>query len=191
MPDFTAADLAYIRRDYLDLETACAQRGIAIDDARALIAARVLPRPAYVLEDGTEMVAPDYFALLDEAGAPDRVRAGFEERYRAAGGDPGTLDEEWDDYLSGVYAVCLKRVSPETIVRKTALVESLTALLERPRPDDVAWRHKLREQVAELDALEREFSPDYDRSDRFGQPPTRDRLIAAARERYPAAFPTG
>jgi hypothetical protein len=126
MPDFTAADLAYIRRDYLDLETACAQRGIAIDDARALIAARVLPRPAYVLDDGTEMVAPDHFALLDEAGAPDRVRAGFEERYRAAGGDPGTLDEEWDDYLSGVYAVCLKRVSPETIVRKTALVESLT-----------------------------------------------------------------
>jgi hypothetical protein len=38
-----------------------------------------------------------------------------------------------------------------------------------------------------FDALEREFSPDYDRT-RFEQLPTRDRLVAAARDRYSDVF---
>ena len=54
---------------------------------------------------------------------------------------------------------------------------------DEPRPDDEQWRRTLRQQVDELDALERDFSPDYDRA-RFDVPPTRDRLIAAAREQY-------
>jgi hypothetical protein len=43
--------------------------------------------------------------------------------------------------------------------------------------------------VEELDGLERQFAPDYDRNERrFGRKPTRDLLIDAARERYPDVF---
>jgi Family of unknown function (DUF6058) len=79
-------------------------------------------------------------------------------------------------------------VTPEAIVRKTALVASLCELLMLPRPRNADWRRALREQVDELDALEREFSPDHDRSDEHERPPTRDLLIGAARERYPDVF---
>jgi hypothetical protein len=67
-------------------------------------------------------------------------------------------------------------------------MESIGQLLDQPRPDDPAWRDELRDQVDELDALEREFSPDFDRSERFEQPPSRDRLIAAAHRRFPTVF---
>jgi DNA-binding transcriptional ArsR family regulator len=43
---------------------------------------------------------------------------------------------------------------------------------------------RLRRDVDELDALERQFSPDYDRQ-RFERPPSRDLLIKTAHERYP------
>ena len=73
-------------------------------------------------------------------------------------------------------------------MRKAALVSSLSELLILPRPRDAEWRRALREQVDELDAVEREFSPDYDRSDEHERPPTRDLLIEAARARYPDVF---
>jgi hypothetical protein len=50
------------------------------------------------------------------------------------------------------------------------------------------WRAVLRAQVDELDALEREFAPDHDRSDEQERAPTRDLLIAAAYERFPDVF---
>jgi hypothetical protein len=57
------------------------------------------------------------------------------------------------------------------------------------RPADPEWRERLRTEVDELAELEREFSPDYDRSEeRFGRKPTRDLIVAAARERYPDVF---
>jgi hypothetical protein len=179
------ADVAYVRDKFRSLEQLCAGRAETAAEVRELIAGGLLPAPSYVLDDGTEMFPPDYFRLADEAGGPQHLRKHFAERYRAAGETSAGFEEEWDGYLSGVYGVCLKDPTPETIVRKTALVESLTALLDDPRPGDAAWRARLRAEVDELDALEREFSPDYDRSDRFDSPPTRDRLIAAARERYP------
>ena len=74
------------------------------------------------------------------------------------------------------------------MVRKEQLVKSIGRLLDAPERDDSAWRSQLRSQVTELDALEREFAPDYDRNGRFPAPPTRDRLIGAARERYPELF---
>ena len=46
----------------------------------------------------------------------------------------------------------------------------------------------MRREVWELDALEREFAPDYDRGGRFGKPPTRDLLIRQAHDRYPDLF---
>jgi hypothetical protein len=182
------ADVAYVRHNFRSLEELCAGRAETPADVRQLTASGVLPQPSYVLDDGTEMFPADYFRLADEAGGPERLREHFAERYRAAGETPEGFEEEWDGYLSGVYGVCLKDPTPETIVRKTALVESLTKLLDEPQPEDEAWRAQLRQQVDELDALELAFSPDYDRSDRFEQPPTRDRLIVAARERYPRAF---
>jgi hypothetical protein len=73
-------------------------------------------------------------------------------------------------------------------VRKNALVSSLCKLLVLARPREADWRQAFREQVDELDALEREFSPDYDRSDQMDRPPTRDLIINAARQRYPEVF---
>jgi hypothetical protein len=163
-------DVEYVRTGYIPL-------GQAVEDA---IARGRLPRPSYVLPDRTAMVPADYFGLVD-------IRPAFEERYRAAGGRE--LEEDWEGYLSGLYGVCLREVTPETIVRKGQLVESLTELLEDPKPEDPTWRERVRSQVDELDVLERDFSPDYDRNlERFGRPPTRDQLIGAARERFPELF---
>ncbi|TML50828.1 MAG: hypothetical protein E6G21_08865 [Actinobacteria bacterium] len=80
-------------------------------------------------------------------------------------------------------------MTPEAIVRKAGLVSSLCELLVLERPADPEWRERLRTEVDELAELEREFSPDYDRSEeRFGRKPTRDLIVAAARERYPDVF---
>ncbi|HMJ00785.1 MAG TPA: DUF6058 family natural product biosynthesis protein [Gaiellaceae bacterium] len=154
---------------------------------RRLIADGLLPRPSYVLPDGSEMVPDDYFRLLDDAGEPKRLREEFSRRYQLAGGATSEFEEDWADYIGGIYGVCLRQVSPETIVRKSELVASIERLLASPAADDATWRERLRQEVDELDILEREFSPDYDRT-RFGRPPSRDRLIGATRERFPELF---
>ena len=59
-------------------------------------------------------------------------------------------------------------------------------MLARPRSTE--WQRALREHVEELDALEREFAPDYDRSEEQERPPTRDLLIEAARQRFADVF---
>jgi Family of unknown function (DUF6058) len=185
----TAADVAYIRANYLTLDELCAGRGEEPADVRRLIAEGVLPRPSYVLQDGSEMFPSDYFRLVDEAGGPAALRAHFEDGLRAAGGDD--LASDWQAYLAGIYGVCLRDVTPETIVRKARLVSSLCELLVLARPADPEWRERLRAEVEELDELEREFSPDCDRNEeRLGRKPTRDLLITAARERYPDVFPS-
>jgi hypothetical protein len=47
-------------------------------------------------------------------------------RYRAAaateGVSDGNLEEDWENYLDGVWGVCLRTVTPEAIVRKSVLV---------------------------------------------------------------------
>lgn len=92
-------------------------------------------------------------------------------------------------FIEGIYGVCLCEVTPETIVRKGALVESLTRRLDDPRTDEPAWREQVWSGVDELDRLEREFAPDYDRDlERFGRPPSRDVLIEGARKRFPELF---
>ena len=189
---FTDADLAYIRANYVTLEALCADRPDAPDEIRALIEKRKLPGPSYVLEDGTGMFPSDYFRLIDDAGGPDRLGACFAARHQAASvadhTDPDEFAGDWEAYLDGNYGVCLRQVTPEAIVRKAALVSSLCELLMLPRPRNTNWRRSLRKQVDELDALEREFTPDYDRGADQDRPPTRDLLINAARERYPDVF---
>jgi hypothetical protein len=179
-PAMTAADLAYVRANYLTVDEACAGRAETPDEVRALIAERRLPQPSYVLPDGTEMVPGDYFAIAD-AGRQD-----FARRFLDAGGSAAALEEEWHGYLSGAYGVCLKEQSPENIVRKDHLVRAIEGLLDEPKPADPGWRDQLRRSVDELDQLERPFAPAYDRA-RWG-PSSRDRCITASRERFPEVF---
>jgi hypothetical protein len=186
--EYTAADLDYLRVNYLTLEQVCSERSESPEEIRALVAQGRLPKPSYVLDDGTEMFPADYFRLVDDAGGPDALRARFAERLEAAGG-AHDLDLHWQSYMDGIYGVCLWDVTPETIARKAKLVSSISELLMLARPAEADWRQRLRDEVEELDALERQFTPDYDRDEaRFGRKPTRDLLIDAARERYPELF---
>jgi hypothetical protein len=186
--EYTTADLDYLRANYLTLERLCAERPESPDEVRALIANGGLPKPSYVLDDGTELYPADYFRFVDECGAPADLRARFAERLEAAGGGDD-LDLHWQSYMAGIYGVCLWNVTPETIARKAKLVSSISELLMLARPAEEDWRQRLRAEVEELDALERQFAPDYDRDEeRFGRKPTRDLLIDAARERYPDVF---
>jgi hypothetical protein len=133
------------------------------------------------------MVPADHAQLLEDAGGdPDAVVAQFHERFVAAGGNPADADEEYEAWLSGEYGACLHTTSPEAIVAKAGLVNAVGALLGRPAPADRRWCAALRGAVDALDALERPFAA-YDR-ERFGGPSSRDRLIAAARERFPEVW---
>ena len=185
---FTEADLDYLHANYLDAEELCAERPESPAELRSLIAAGRLPKPSYVLDDGTELYPADYFRFVDEAGGPDGLHERFAERLSAAGaGDE--LDLHWQTYMDGIYGVCLWDVTPETIARKAKLVSSISELLMLARPAEEDWRRQLRDEVDELDGLERQFAPDYDRDEaRFGRKPTRDLLIDAARDRHPDVF---
>ncbi len=184
-------DLRYIRASYVPLAEACSGR-CTLADARREIAARRWPGASYLLDDGTEMVPRDHFALLDEAGGADALADMFRTRFvgaaRAAGATTGVerVAREWEAYLDGDYAVCLRRVTPEAIFEKASRVESLDALLARPAPDDPIWCDRVREHVIGLDHLVRAFAP-CDRA-RFGGTVTRDRLITDVRRRYPEVF---
>src|SRR5205809_3036062 len=114
----TTADVEYVRANYVELEELCAGRRETPREVEDLIDRGLLPRPSYVLPDGTAMFPGDYFALLDDAGAPDGTRAEFERRYGWH-----ELEEDWAGYLTGLYAVCLRQVTPETITRKCHLVD--------------------------------------------------------------------
>jgi len=188
---FTEADLSYLRSEFRTLDEICARRPETPDEVRRLIAERRLPQPPYVLDDGTELVPPDYFALADAGGGVDRIRDEFERRYRAGLDrygvefDPNLLERRWEGYLDGTPAICMRDVTPETVIRKRQLIDEIVRLTGEPQTDDEAWRSSLRGAVDELDALEKPFAPDYDRA-RFR--PTRDTYIRDVREAYPALW---
>jgi Family of unknown function (DUF6058) len=167
----TDDDLRYIRSEFAPLDELCDAGDRDFDRVRARIKEGELPAPAYVLADGTQMVPRDYFELPlgDE----------FVRRYRGT-----ELEEDVEAFMDGTYFVCLRRATPENIVRKGELVEELRRLLADPRPEEPVWQTSVRQAVDELDGLERQFSPHYDRQ-RFDRPPTRDELIEAARKRFP------
>jgi hypothetical protein len=178
--ELAAADQEYIRSNFVPLDELAGDRAAAV---RVLVASRRYPQPAYVLDDGTEMVAADYLEPLDAAGGdPGEVRTTFLARYASAGGDEPHA-EVWSDWLTGLYAVCLNTATPEAIARKGALVDGIDRLIAERRPRDPQWRTALREAVDELDGLERPFAP-LDAL-RLGKPPTRQRLIDWPRERWP------
>jgi hypothetical protein len=66
--EYTTDDLEYVCSSYLTLEQLCSDRGEAPRQVRALIGEGRLPKPSYVLDDGTAMFPADYFRFVDEAG---------------------------------------------------------------------------------------------------------------------------
>lgn len=162
--EFSADDVAYVEENFICLETRPPHG----------------PAPSYVLEDGSEFYPPDYFEQeMDEARFKERLRS--EMRAQSVSLD---ADETWQTYLEGIYGVCLRSATPENIVRKAAALTRIEQLTEKPDRGDGQWVRALKGAVDALDALERPFSPHYDRA-RFGRPPTRDTHIRDVRRRYP------
>jgi hypothetical protein len=132
------SDTEYICRNFRTLEQLCEGRAEEPHDVRIWISEGSLPKPTYVLDDGTEMFPPDYFELLDAAGSVDRLPEHFDGRYRAAATqapDPDAIEPvevKWEAYRSGEYGACLHRVTPENIVAKSVLVGMISSLLAEP-----------------------------------------------------------
>jgi hypothetical protein len=186
---YTAEDLAYVRSEYLTLPDLVAGRVEDVEQVDTLIGRGRLPGPAYVLPDGTPVFPPDYFHLLDEAGGVDELPTHFERLHSAAlarYGDVSTLAEDWAGYLSGDYGVCLRQVTPERMVEKSALIARITELVAAPDPDDRAWLEQLCAAVDRLDDIERPFT-DHDRL-RWGGT-SRDTNITAVRAGYLSGTP--
>jgi hypothetical protein len=156
-----ALDETYIRAQFQPLDVVAADHHENPNSVRTLIAARRLPQPAYRLDDGTDMVPADYFALLDAAGSLEALPAWFIAEYlRAMAGlncpcDEATAREEWEAYLDGGFFVCLREVTPHTIACKAACITSIDQLLENPAPHDQGWCDRLREAVGSLHSIER------------------------------------
>ena len=104
----TEADVAYIRANFLTLEEVCATRTESPEAVQKLIENRLLPRPSYVLDDGSGMFPADYFRLADDAGGAASLRDHFAARYRAAAAaaviSDAALEEDWASYLDGAPA---------------------------------------------------------------------------------------
>ena len=186
-PTLAGAELAYVCSAYLPLEALARREQVQLDRLAAWIETGRLPRPAYLLPDGTAMFPPDLLDLLRAAGdidaLPDHFARRTELAARMLGIAPDTREADWEDYLSGEYGVCLRQVTPDTLVLKEMLVEHLDRALAAPRPDDLRWRHALAFEIDGLDALVRPFAR-VDRV-RFGRPTSRERLIEAPRRRWP------
>jgi hypothetical protein len=179
----TERDIAYVETQYIDLPSLCRQRGWPLATVRREIDEGRLPAPSYQLPDGRMMVPGDYLDRVAAAAGVDLLPSYFAGRYA----DPEDFDEVWATYIEGTWGICLRRVTPENIRRKGQLVELLQKLLGHPAPNDRDWTDQLVAAVTELDALERPFAPDCDRT-RFGRPPTRDTLIEEPRRNFPSLF---
>ena len=179
----SAADVAYVRREFATLEELARDRPVSLEELGAW-AGTHLPAATYVMPDGELRYARDWWRLHDDAGGPQAVRALFERRYQAAGG--AQLSDEWAAYLAGLYGACLREVTPENIVAKAELVVRLERALANPRPVDAVWRRELRADVAALDELTQAFAAcDHER---FGRPTSRDRLIDLPRRQFADVF---
>jgi len=175
-------DVAYVCENFSTLEDLCATSPASADTVREEIRQGLRPAATYTFADGREFFPRDYLTSCIAPGA-------FVERLRTAAvraeiqlSETG-LEETTRDYLSGVYGVCLKRVTPENIVRKRVLIERIERLTADAQPHRIAWLEALRDTVDELDELERPFSPYFDRVV-FGRPPTRDSHIRDVRLRF-------
>lgn len=186
MVTFSESDIRYVLAEYRTLDELCDGRAESAAEVRALIAGGRLPAATYVLPSGEARFPPDYFALVDEAGGVDALPARFHARYLAAApGAAADADDDWADYLSGQFGVCLRSVTPESMAAKNRLIRRIAELVDSPQETDPDWRAELRTTVDALDALERPFT-DFDRQ-RWGDT-SRLRHIERVRARFPAAF---
>jgi hypothetical protein len=179
-----AADLPYLGSTFVTLDTLARAHGHDPARVRRAIADRLLPGVPYVLADGTELVAPDYFELAHLAGDFEALPGWFASAYERASArypEAGTAEEQWEEYLTGIYAVCLRAVTPASIVAKGELMDTIERLTADPAPENEQWRSELTAAVDALDALEKPFAA-FDR-ERFG-PVSRDRCVTAVRERF-------
>lgn len=174
----TSEDDAYVTAQFVPLEELCAAHGRDAAETRRLMLDKRLPLPGYLRSDGTQMVPADLFALADEAGGTDRLRAWFVAHWD----NPAIGEQEWDAYLSGRY-VCLRSVTPAAIQRKDHLTTVIKAAPSEPHAGSPEWLDWLHRLIDELDAMEPGFTG-YDRL-RFGGPTSRDTCIAAMRARFP------
>jgi hypothetical protein len=184
MVSFSPSDVLYITAEYRTMAELCDGRALRAAQAEALVEASRLPEATYVLPSGERRFPPDYFALVDAIGL-DSLPAGFRTCYLAAGGSTLEADEDWLGYLSGGFGVCLRAVTPESMVAKTRLIARIEELTGAPAPDDPDWCGALRTAVDELDSLLRPFT-DYDR-ERWGDT-SREKYITRVRGRWPAVF---
>jgi hypothetical protein len=184
MASFSASDLTYIAAEYRTMAELCAGRSTGAAQVEALVDAGRLPAATYVLPSGERRYPPDYFALVDEFGV-EALADGFRERFLAAGGTPDEAEDDWQDYLSGGFGVCLRAVTPESMVAKTRLIARIEELAGASAPDDPAWCDAVRTAVGELDSLLRPFT-DYDR-ERWGDT-SRDRHITRVRAKWSEVF---
>jgi hypothetical protein len=185
-PVLEGADLRYVLEEFLSLDQLALREGLDRRRLEGWIEEGALPRSAYVLPDGTAMFPPDLFALAHAAGGVDALPAHFARRTELAaclmGVGANTRESDWEDYLSGEYGICLRQVTPETLVLKETLVERIGKALEAPRPDDPRWRNALAFQIDGLDSLIRPFAR-VD-AERFGRQTSRERLVDAPRRRW-------
>ena len=184
-----AADAEYVQREFAPLWSLTVKRGLDMTTLLDWIAAGRMPRASYVMPVGTLMVPHDYYALCDLAGDIDHLEPWFRlEIAREVAQQGVDLDPhaEWNGYLSGEHGATLREVTPHNIVRKHGLAHELLGLLARPHPEDPTWAETVRAGVDELHGLERAFT-DLDR-ERFNRPPTRDSIVTAAHERFPALW---
>ena len=185
-PPLSSADLQYVQSNYLPLEELARREQLDPAQLADWIEAGRLPCPAYLLPDGTPVFPADLLALVHSAGGLDPLPSHFARRVELAalaiGFASNTREADWEDYLSGEYGICLRQVTPETVVLKEALVERIGLAIEEPRPEDPGWRRALAFQIDGLDALIRPFAR-VDRV-RFGRPTSRERLIEAPRRRW-------
>jgi len=185
-PPLAGEDLEYVRASYLPLAVIARREQVAPRQLVAWIEAGQLPRPTYLLPDGTPVFPPDLLELVRSAGSVDVLPEHFSQRTELAarllGFGANTREADWEDYLSGEYGICLRQVIPETLILKEALVERIERALATPRPDDLRWRRALAFEIDGLDALIRPFA----RVDhvRFGKPTSRERLVDAPRRRW-------
>lgn len=186
-------DLPYLRSTFVALDDLARAHGHDPTDVRQAIVDQLLPQAPYVLADGTELVAPDYFELAEIAGSFEALPEWFARAYDQAAAraasrypDAGTGAEQWPEYLTGMYAVCLRSVTPASIVAKGELMETIERLTADPHAEDDGWRRELSAAVNALDAIEKPFAA-FDR-ERFG-PVSRDRCVDAVRERFALGQP--
>jgi hypothetical protein len=184
--NFSPADVRYIVANFRRLSPLCEAWGISETVARSEMERRLLPGASYILPGCAEYYPDDYFAFPLAAAPGNRRDHFFErfmrtcERYRTLVA-VGDCEQAWEDYLSGVFGICLRVVLPETIVAKVHLITVISELIAAPNPSDNAWRDALNDKVNALDTLLRPFT----QCDRLeGAPVSRDLYVDAVRQRF-------